>query len=141
MIKRIFPVARLPLLTLLVVSSAASAAGSTDFCTGDSCKSLTIANEASVIVTKVTINQVAKNECAAVEKARTKNMSKDKFTAMITPTCTYDIVFTTTKGCLGDKKLELTPATMAKRGFVVSLVGSCGSLKVKAGKNRGGTVR
>jgi len=132
MFKRILPAALLPLFLLLIATSAANANRSLDFCSGSSCKRLTIVNKSAVVATRVTIHQKGKDGCASDTKAMRKDMSYGQFSLLFTPTCTYTIRFKTTKSCVGKKKLTLKPSTTDRRRVYVTFLRGCGSLTVKA---------
>ena len=87
---------------------------------------------ASVVVTKVKVNQLAgPSGCKADEKVYSKNMTHEsKFGVLLRKDCEYRVQFNTTSGCTGDKAVKITVKDMASAPpvTVATLEGGCGTL-------------
>ena len=121
-----------PALSLLIASSCAMPAAATeiDFCGGSNgCEKIEMRNNASVVVTKVTVDQLT---CGWKKKTHDQNMLLgDKFSLKVGSRCEYYVAFKTTKGCIGDTATGIGPGDIEAGVKTLILKGACGSLSVQ----------
>jgi hypothetical protein len=124
-------------LSLLLLPSAALAAGMS-FCTtgASNCQKIKVLSEAEVVITKVKVTQLAgANNCPTLEKVHSANMGMlDSFKVETRVDCPYQVRFSTTFACLGDKQGKFGLSDRAAGKAVVALTGPCGGLKVRIEK-------
>jgi len=107
------------------------------FCTDatEVCTTVKVINDSSVVVTSVKVTQKSNREagCAKLSKRSKENMpggggfDTGKFTFKADASCEYRIKYSTTRGCIGDKKANLKPPQI-DAGKSVYLSRGCGGL-------------
>lgn len=127
-------------LSLAALALSGPALASKNFCGEISdCRKIRISNEASVLVTSVTVTQQPTDGACTKDqrhygqnlRSANKNLSADAFNIFVNPACKYKIKYKTTPGCIGDKTGYLTSQKFADLANYVALKKACGSLKVK----------
>ncbi len=131
---------------ILLVSPAADAADNLkhDFCTEttENCVTVPVWNVsgATVTKTKVTQQSTGVTTCEEISTTVSENLQggdgalSGKFTFRGDAKCRYHVVYTTTKGCIGDKEAKVRPDDMEKKKSVW-LDKNCGTLKAYVSKD------
>jgi len=101
---------------------------------GKKCVLLDLRNNANAILTSIKVKQLAvPNNCPKVSKRIRRDVKGAGLSlrAIVNKNCPYTVKFKTTKGCIGNKKAEVSIMDLkSTQDFVtVSLENRCGSLR------------